>query len=92
MPNTLQQNGLYDAYRVPGFITRKTAHGISGDQKAVVLKLIRRQKKQSAEHVELCTTNFTTEKHVSSAICPVETGGYTLKWRFAVYAVPTVKR
>ena len=92
MPSTLQTNGLYDTYHVPGFITQKNVRGIFGDSKAIVLKLVRRQKKRPVECVALCTQVSMTERNISLEICPVAIEEYIWKWRFVVCTVPGAQR
>jgi len=70
---------LLDEYRFPGFRPRADVHGVFGDPKARVIRLERKQKKQSVDVVGKYTEAITTRRFGGYEICHVGMHGYT--WR-----------
>ena len=87
----LKRKRLRDAYRFPEFVPLAAVHGVFGDPKAVVVKLIRRQKKRCAVGavggVAVTTTTGGGECEISRA----EIGGFTWKWTFGGWIVRAVE-
>jgi len=64
----------------------KNLTGIFGDQKARVMHLKRREKKQFDHCAALRTKAITTERHAERATFPAETRASTSNWRYAVWS------
>ena len=73
---------LRDIYRFPGFYPQPKTSGIFGDPRALVIRLKRREKKQSVVPVGLSIVPSTTERPAGSEICPAGICGFTWTWRF----------
>jgi hypothetical protein len=76
---------LLDEYRFPGFRPRTDVHGVFGDPKARVIRLERKQKKQSVDVVGKYTEAITTRRFGGYEICHVGMHGYTWKWKSGGY-------
>jgi len=73
---------LRDIYRVPGFWPGRRVFGVFGDPRALVIRLKRREKKQSVEPVERFIVSSTTERPAGFAISLAGICGFTWTWRF----------
>lgn len=90
-----KKNRLLDEYRFPpvcrdsgtgrGFRPRAEIKGIFGDQKALVIRLIRTQKKQYAVFAALFIGVITTRRFGGYETYPVEMQGSIWKWKFGVF-------
>lgn len=78
---------LADAYRFPGFTPSQTVKGIFGDQKARVIELHRRKKKQHVLAVVCYCQVFMTTEYDVCAIFHVATTEYTWNWKSDVLSV-----
>lgn len=81
-----------DAYRFPGFIAQQTVKGVFGDSKARVIKLNRRQKKQSAQVVVSRQKVFMTTNHGACATFRVATPAYTWNWKCDVFSAGDARK
>lgn len=70
---------LLDEYRFPGFRPLAAVQGKFGDNKARIIKLVRRQKKCFAASAAQSTKYFTIGKQSGSEICPAAMPGYIWK-------------
>lgn len=70
---------LLDEYRFPGFRPLATIKGKFGDNKARIIRLVRRQKKLFADVAELFIEVSMTAKPDWSGICPAATPESILK-------------
>jgi len=77
---------LIDSYRFKGYAPSENLTGIFGDQKARVIHLKRREKKQFDHCAALRTKAITTERHAERATFPAETRASTSNWRYAVWS------
>lgn len=82
MTSHLHRFGLADAYRVPGFIIRRTAHGIFGDSHTMILALVRRGKKRYAACVVQLIAACMTMKDASYGICRAGIEESFCRWKY----------
>ena len=82
-----KKRSLYDAYHFPGFKPQHRVSGIFGDPNALVIKLTRQGKKQSAVHATEFTALSTTARIGKFAIYPAEIGVCALNLRFDAFSV-----
>jgi len=68
---------LRDVYRFPGFEPLSSLHGVFGDPYAVVVTLLRRRKKRSAEPAARPSRSSTISDLDESAICRAATNAST---------------
>ena len=83
---------LVDEYRFPGFRPRSEIKGVFGDQKARVIRLERRQKKQCVEHAEKFIGAITIRKYDVSEIDPVERPASTWNFKSGVSIASSVEK
>jgi hypothetical protein len=72
---------LQDAYRFPGFQPLATVHGVFGDPKVRIVRLVRRRKKLRAGCAGKLIERSTISGYVGWAIWRVATRGFTWRWR-----------
>ena len=82
-----KKRSLYDAYHFPGFKPQPKVSGIFGDPNALVIKLTRQGKKQSAAHATEFTALSTTARIGEFAIYPAAIGVCTSNLRFDAFSV-----
>lgn len=82
-----KKRSLYDAYHFAGFKPQHRISGIFGDPNALVIKLTRQGKKQSAAHATEFTALSTTARIGKFAIYPVAIGVCASNLRFDVFFV-----
>lgn len=70
-----------DEYQYPGFRPRSKIKGMFGDPKAVVITLVRRQKKRCVGVAEQYTTVFMITRLSRFVTYLVETLGSIWRWR-----------
>jgi len=78
---------MHALHRFPGFTPSLTVKGIFGDQKARVIELRRRKKKQSVLSVVCHRQVFMTTEYDVCAIFHVATTEYTWNWKSDVLSV-----
>ena len=82
-----KKRSLYDAYHIPGFKPQRKVSGIFGDPNALVIKLTRQGKKQSAAHATEFTALSMTARIGKFAIYPAAIGVCTSNLRFDALSV-----
>lgn len=82
-----KKRSLYDAYHFPGFKPQRRVSGIFGDPNALVIKLTRQGKKQSAALATEFTGLSTTVRIGEFVIYPAAIGACTSNWRFDAFSV-----
>lgn len=85
MARASRRRRLQDLYAFPGFRPLATVHGVFGDRKARLIKLVRRAKKRAAEAAVRCIARGTTARSVVYAISPVVARGYICSWRCGAF-------
>lgn len=83
---------LTDAYRFPGWTPLRTVKGVFGDPKAIVVRLNRRQKKQSVQSAHSRREASTTARYAAFVIFPAVTGACMWSWRFAASGAPGARK
>ena len=78
---------LYDAYKFCNFKPQPKVSGIFGDSNALVIKLVRQGKKQSAVPVTGFSELSMTARICKFVIFPAATGVCTSNLRFDVFSV-----
>ena len=87
-----KQKRLVDAYGFKGFEPNEEVIGIFGDPQARVIRLNRREKKQSVLSAVVRTKAFTTERFAEFATSPVEIHASIWRWRSAASTVGVVRK
>ncbi len=82
MKNGVSKKSLLDGYHVPGFRTLCRVKGRFGDRSALVVNLIRRQKKQSVADVAPHTAFSTIVAHGRRETLALVGGVYILSSSF----------
>ena len=82
-----KKRSLYDAYKFCNFSPQRKVSGIFGDSNALVIKIIRQEKKQSAEPATGFTELSMTVRRDRFVIFPVVTGACTSNLRFNAFIV-----
>ncbi|OHB94046.1 MAG: hypothetical protein A2Z58_00495 [Planctomycetes bacterium RIFCSPHIGHO2_12_42_15] len=87
-----KKRSLYDAYKFCNFKPQHKVSGIFGDSNALVIKLIRQGKKQSAAPATGFTELSMTARIGKFVIFPVVTGACTSNLRFNAFIVLVATR
>ena len=74
-------------YRFPGFYPQGRISGIFGDPRALVIRLKRREKKQSVEPAVRFIVPSTTGRSGGIEICPAGICASIWTWRFGAFFV-----
>lgn len=82
-----KKRSLNDAYKFCNFKPQHKVSGIFGDSNALVIKLVRQGKKQSATLATEFIEHSTTARIGKFVIFPAATGVRTSNLRFAVFSV-----
>lgn len=83
MPKPTKIKQLRDSYRFPGFYPGVALSGVFGDRHARVIRLTRRSKKRSVEHVAAFGVAGTTASRAEFEICRAERRAFIWNLIFA---------
>ena len=83
---------LYDSYKFPGFIPERRIKGVFGDKNAVIIPLIRKEKKQHVAAVAKFLIGFMTGKKEMFEIFHAVTNVYIFVLKSVELFVEIVKK
>ncbi len=87
----LKTHELRDAFRFPFFTPTLRVRGVFGDPQAIIVDLVRRQKKRSAAPVDSAVVLGTTVAPSPFVIFPVEGEESTFALASDAYTVPAAR-
>jgi hypothetical protein len=83
---------LVDEYQYPGFRPSSKIKGVYGDSNAVMIRLVRRQKKRHVDVAERVRATFMIIKPRGFETCPVAISGFIWPWRFGGWIAGSVAK
>jgi hypothetical protein len=83
---------LVDEYQYPGFRPLSKINGVYGDPNAVMIRLMRRQKKRYVDVVERAIEAFMIIRSRRLETYPVGISGFIWQWRFGGWIAERVAK